>query len=99
MAGPAQLDRLTIQCGTLRRSRLQIENFKFWRDRLVTLKDIFDEAHPNTLVRWWKDRRRDGAQWYTFLVVVSFTILFGLIQSIEGVLQVYASFKSISDAE
>lgn len=95
VAGPAQLDRRTIQCGRLRSNRRQIENFKFWRDRLATLKQIYDEAQPRTLAQWWRDRR-DGVQWYTFMVVVFLTILFGLIQSIEGALQVYASFKSIS---
>lgn len=97
VAGPAQLDSRTIQCGRLRSDRRQIENFKFWRDRLVTLKQIFDEAQPKTLSQWWNDRR-NGVQWYTFWVavlVLVLTVLFGFIQSVEGALQVYASFKSI----
>jgi hypothetical protein len=62
------------------------------------LKQVFDEAQPRTIVQWWHDRR-NGVQWYTFWVavlVLVLTILFGLIQSIEGALQVYASFKALS---
>lgn len=37
-AETAQLDSHAIRCGRLRSDRRQIEKFKFWRDRLVTLK-------------------------------------------------------------
>ncbi|KAL1882855.1 hypothetical protein Daus18300_000493 [Diaporthe australafricana] len=97
-AATADLDSRAIRCGRLRSDRRQIEKFKFWRDRLVTLKQVFDEAQPRTLSQWWNDRR-NGVQWYTFWVavlVLVLTVLFGLIQSVEGALQVYASFKSIS---
>lgn len=100
-AATEQLDGRTIQCGRLSSDRRQIENFKFWRDRLVTLKQIFDEAQPKTLSQWWNDRR-NGVQWYTFWVavlVLVLTVLFGFIQSVEGALQVYASFKSIPGPE
>jgi hypothetical protein len=63
----------------------------------VTLKQVFDEAQPNTLSRWWYDRR-NGVQFYTFWVAVMvliLTVFFGLVQSIEGALQVYASFKDM----
>jgi hypothetical protein len=97
VAGPAQLDGRTIQCGRLSSDRRQIQSFKFWRDRLVTLKQVFDEAQPKTMSQRWNDWR-NGVQWYTFWVavlVLVLTILFGIIQSIEGALQVYASFKSV----
>lgn len=100
-AATAQLDGRAIHCGRLSSDRRQIENFKFWRDRLVTLKQIFDEAQPKTLSQWWNDRR-NGVQWYTFWVavlVLVLTVLFGFIQSVEGALQVYASFKSMSGPE
>ncbi|KAI7782623.1 hypothetical protein LA080_013111 [Diaporthe eres] len=97
-AATTQLDGRAIQCGRLRSDRRQIENFKFWRDRLVMLKQVFDEAQPRTISQWWNDRR-NGVQWYTFWVavlVLVLTIVFGFIQSVEGALQVYASFKSMS---
>lgn len=98
VAATAQLDGRVIQCGRLRSDRRQIEKFRFWRDRLVTLKQVFDEAQPKTLSQWWNDRR-NGVQWYTFWVavlVLALTVLFGFIQSVEGALQVYASFKSMT---
>lgn len=97
----ARLDSRAIQCGRLSSDRRQIENFRVWRDRLVTLKLIFDEAQPKKLSQWWNDRR-NGVQWYTFWVavlVLVLTVLFGFIQSVEGALQVYASFKSMSGPE
>lgn len=97
-AAIARLDSRAIQCGRLRSDRRQIESFKFWRDRLVTLKQVFDEAQPKTISQWWNDGR-NGVQWYTFWVavlVLVLTVVFGFIQSIEGALQVYASFKSMS---
>ena len=98
LATMSELDTRAIQCGKLRSDRRQIERFKVWRDRLVTLKQVFDEAQPKTLSQWWHDRR-NGVQWYTFwvaILVLVLTIVFGLIQSVEGALQVYASFKALS---
>lgn len=95
------LDRRIIQCGRLSTDNRQIDRFRFWRERLVTLKQVFDEAHPNTLSRWWYDRR-NGVQFYTFWVavlVLILTIIFGLVQSIEGAIQVYASLKSMKGPE
>ncbi|KAJ0119939.1 hypothetical protein J7T55_000789 [Diaporthe amygdali] len=86
--------RLT-RCGNLTTSDRQVQNFRFWRDRLVVLKQAYDEATPTTLTQWWHDRR-NGVQWYTFWVavlVLGLTIFFGLVQSIEGALQVYKAYN------
>ncbi|KAK8112957.1 hypothetical protein PG984_013483 [Apiospora sp. TS-2023a] len=91
------IDQCLAHCGRLKTELRQIERFHFWRDRLVMLKQAYDEAQPKTLTQWWHDRR-NGVQWYTFWVavlVLVLTILFGLIQSVEGALQVYASFKAL----
>ncbi|KAH8734453.1 hypothetical protein BGZ61DRAFT_442574 [Ilyonectria robusta] len=93
----AGLDKRVIQCGQLKTDHRQTERFGFWSDRLVILKQVFDEAQPKSLSQWWHDRR-NGVQWYTFWVavlVLVLTIFFGLVQSIEGGLQVYASFKGL----
>ena len=89
------LDPGAIKCGQLSVEERQIENFNFWHDRLVILKQIFDEATPRTLSQWWHDRR-NPVQYYTFWVavfVLFLTAFFGLIQSIEGALQVYKTFN------
>lgn len=98
VAATRELDTRAIQCGRLKSDRRQIERFQVWRDRLVTLKQVFDEAQPKTLSQWWHDRR-NWVQWYTFwvaILVLVLTIMFGLIQSVEGALQVYTSLKSLS---
>jgi hypothetical protein len=77
----------------------QIENFQYWHDRLVILKQVFDEAEPSNIRQWWNDRRK-RVQWYTFwvaaAVVLTLTIFFGLVQSVEGAIQVYYAAKSTS---
>lgn len=76
----------------------QIERFVFWRDRLVVLKQAYDDATPKTISQWWHDRR-NSVQWYTFWVAVLVflvTTFLGVVQCIEGALQVYVSFKTAS---
>lgn len=72
------------------------EKYKFWGQRLITIKMAYDASEPKNLGQWWHDRRR-RVEWYTFWVavlVVFLTIVFGLIQSITGVMQVYYSAHS-----
>jgi hypothetical protein len=83
-------------CGSLQVEDRQIERFVFWRDRLVVLKQAFDDATPKTISQWWHDRR-NSVRWYTFWVAVLVflvTTFLGAIQSIEGALQVYVSYKT-----
>ncbi|RDW76976.1 hypothetical protein BP6252_05029 [Coleophoma cylindrospora] len=89
------LDSSAADHGDLSTEERQIDNFVFWHDRLVILKQVFDEAEPSTIRQWWCDRRR-RVQWYTFWVaatVLALTIFFGVIQSIEGGLQAYKAFN------
>ncbi|KAF4947997.1 hypothetical protein FGADI_9992 [Fusarium gaditjirri] len=89
------LDTRLIEIGQLDADERQIENFSYWHDRLVILKQVFDEARPGSLGQWWHDRR-NGVQWYTFWVAILIfllTVFFGLVQSIEGALQVYKAFN------
>lgn len=88
------IDPRLFRCGHLRTDDRQIENFTFWHDRLVMLKQVYDEAQPQTVLQWWHDRR-NGVQWYTFwvaVIVLVLTVFFGLVQSIEGALQVYKAY-------
>ncbi|PQE11495.1 fad-type 2 protein [Rutstroemia sp. NJR-2017a BBW] len=89
-----RLDKNALRRERLKTEDRKIENFRFWRERLVILKQFFDDTEPNTLSQWWYDRRK-GVQWYTFWVavlVLVLTVFFGLIQCIEGALQVYKAF-------
>lgn len=91
------LDPGMARCGSLRPQNRRFEHFSFWHDRLVILKQTFDESSPRGLRQWWNDRR-NSVQWYTFwvaILVFVITVFFGLVQSIEGALQVYLSWKAL----
>ncbi|KAH7083683.1 hypothetical protein FB567DRAFT_89983 [Paraphoma chrysanthemicola] len=95
MALESTCDDQLLHAGFLVTHDRQVEKFVYWHDRLVVLKQIFDEATPKTISQWWFDRR-NGVQWYTFwiaIVVLTLTLSFGLIQSVEGALQVYGTFR------
>lgn len=61
-----------------------------WQERLLSFSDAFDKMRPSGLVQWWHDRRDMGRWWNYWLVVAGLvlTVLFGLVQSVTGVLQV-----------
>ena len=85
------LDPSARECGQLKVEDRQIHKLSYWHDRLVILKQAFDEAEPSDIMQWWNDRRRK-VQWYTFWVaalVLALTIFFGLVQCIEGGIQAY----------
>ncbi|RMJ07484.1 hypothetical protein BHE90_011632 [Fusarium euwallaceae] len=85
--------RLTC-CGTPKRYDRQLSNFHFWRERLVIIKEVFDESTPNSFSQWWYDRR-NGVQWHNFwvaIVVLGLTAFFGLIQCILAAVQVYKAY-------
>lgn len=65
-------------------------DFIFWQERLSALSEHFDRTKPSSLVQWWHDRRDMGQWWNYWLVVVgiSLTVIFGLIQSVTGIIQV-----------
>lgn len=93
-ADSSRIDKTLLRCDPLRLDDRQIERFHFWHDRLIILKQAFDESRPATISQWWHDRR-NGVQWYTFWVagaVLFLTIFFGIVQSVEGALQVYKAY-------
>ena len=56
----------------------------------MLIAETFDTAGPATLRQWWHDRRNMERWWQFWMVVVgvSLALLFGLIQSVTGILQV-----------
>ena len=82
--------------GPLNATARQTEQFNYWRDRLIILKQTFDEAEPHTLSLWWYDDRKK-VQWYNFWVaalILLLTIVFGLIQSVAGIVQAWAAVRN-----
>lgn len=89
------LDHHVIEARQLKANERQIENFRFWHERIVALKQVFDDVEPSTISQWWFDTRR-RVQWYTFwtaVVVVILTLVFGVVQCVEGGLQVYKAYN------
>ena len=63
----------------------------------MVLKQAFDDSEPDTIASWWYDDRKK-VQWYTFWVaalVLLLTVVFGLIQSVSGVVQAWAAVKAL----
>ena len=90
-SNPEELDTEVLFCGNIVDDFRRIEKYTFWHDRLVILKEAFDESQPKTVTQLWNDRR-EGSQWYALWVAISITLFFGLVQSIEGAIQVYKAY-------
>jgi len=88
---------VNVKLGTPRAHDRRFERFTFWHDRLVIIKQAFDEASPRDWRQWWSDRR-NSVQWYTFWVAIWVFVtafVFGVVQSVEGGLQVYLAWKGL----
>lgn len=76
-------------------AEFELRNYPFWHSRLEKLQKAYDKKTPSGLTQWWFDRR-DRVQWATFwvaFVVFLLTVIFGIISSVTGVLQVYAAYR------
>ena len=83
--------------GHLNASARRLDKFKYWGDKIVILKQVFDDSEPKSVLQWWHDDRK-RVQWYTFWIaalVLLLTIIFGLVQSVASVVQAWASVKSL----
>ncbi|KAL2793416.1 hypothetical protein BJX66DRAFT_225657 [Aspergillus keveii] len=88
------LDSRAAELDPLEPSQRSTAGFHYWESRLVVLKNVYDASEPMTITHWWRDRRR-RVQWATFWIaalVLMLTIFFGIVQSIEGALQVYKAY-------
>jgi hypothetical protein len=74
-----------------------LDHYNIWKERLAIAQYTYDKSKPGRLRQWWFDRRRK-MEWATFwvaVVVFFLTLLFGIISSVTGILQVYASFRAL----
>jgi hypothetical protein len=72
-------------------------SYLYWRERLFILHEVYQKAQPGKLTQFWRDRR-DTNQWTTLwlaVLVILLTLLFGLIQSITGILQVIVAYRQL----
>lgn len=73
----------------------QISSYPFYGRRLAEIQRRYDLARPHRLRQWWYDRRQrpEWAALMVALVVFVLTVIFGIISSITGIMQAYASFN------
>ncbi|KAF2025689.1 hypothetical protein EK21DRAFT_75819 [Setomelanomma holmii] len=99
----AKVDGGLLNVGELKinHSSRRLENLNFWRDRLGAVKDAVDEATPPTraLLKALSDHKQSD-RWlssWVAIVAIGLTLFFGLVQSIEGAIQVYKAYHSESN--
>lgn len=89
-----EMDRRLTWCGTPGMDDRQPARFRFWRDRLVVVEEVYDQSTPDSFPQWWHDRR-NGVQWHNFwvaMVVLGLTALFGMIQCVLAAIQVHKAY-------
>ena len=94
MSPSLYLDPTLLKCGHLRAEDRHIDTFHFWRDRIVILKQVFDDSEPASWSQWWYDKR-SGVNRYPLMIAalaLVLTAFFGLIQCVEGGLQTYKAW-------
>lgn len=74
-----------------------LKHFQYWNERLGALKEAVEEATPSSkaLLKALGDRK-NGDRWlnsWVAIVAISLTLFFGLVQSIEGAIQVYKAYR------
>jgi hypothetical protein len=77
---------------------LDLSKYPYWQERLSEVQKAYNAARPKTMKQWWFDRRNkfEWATFWTAVVVFILTLVFGLIASITGIMQVYAAFKVLN---
>jgi hypothetical protein len=78
-----------------------LSDYKFYGSRLDLLNSGFESGKSANIRQLFWDRR-NKQQWYTLWIAVAvfiLTVFFGIIQSVTGIMQVYASFRSIPSGE
>ena len=88
------LDPKVIGCGFLQAEDRHIDNFHYWRDRIVILKQVFDESKPRSWKQWWYDTRNGHERYPILLAAIAlvFTAFFGMVQGIAGIMQAYKAY-------
>ena len=76
--------------GLDRLGQLDLASYPYFGQRLKALQDRYNKAAPTSLSQMWFDRRKpvEWAILWVAVVVFILTVLFGLISSVAGILQV-----------
>jgi hypothetical protein len=75
--------------------RLDLRNYPFWQERLLAIQQVYDEAQPKTIKQWFFDDRNriNWATFWTAITVFILTVVFGVISSVTGAMQVYIAYN------
>lgn len=76
---------------------MTINHYKHRGERLAIVQQVYHTARPRFPRQWWYDRR-NRIEWATLVVAVIVLIMklvFGISSSVTGIVQAYASFKSV----
>ena len=67
-----------------------------WRERLSLIQEAYDDSRPKRLKQWYWDRRRrnDWATFWIAVVVFCLTVVFGIISSVTGIMQVVIAYRA-----
>lgn len=79
-----------VEAGVAANTPRNLDHYWFWRERLDAIQSHYDQTAPKKLRQWVHDRR-DSNRFYTFWLAVTaivLTLLFGLIQSVTGIIAV-----------
>lgn len=85
---------IDLELAIAKQASFDLNNYRYWHTRLARIQTAYDRTSPKSLQQWWFDRR-DRVQWATFwtaFVVFILTIIFGVISSVTGILQVMAAY-------
>ncbi|ETI23132.1 hypothetical protein G647_04929 [Cladophialophora carrionii CBS 160.54] len=91
-----RLDGSVLACPYLRASERNIRCFDYYRERLIILKEVFDEHEPRGIGQFWRDDRKP-VQWWTFWIAIVVFVL-TLVGCVEGALQVYKAYYPEGDS-
>ncbi|KAF2117069.1 hypothetical protein BDV96DRAFT_571493 [Lophiotrema nucula] len=73
---------------------LNLNHYKYWQNRLAYLKEAFDHSSSGTVKWLWRDKRNPDRWFNSWIAIaaVALIVFFGLVQSIEGAIQVYEAY-------
>lgn len=77
-------------CRHLKASERHLRDFEFWKDRIIIVKEVFDEHQPRSVLQAWRDNR-NPVQWWTFWIAIV-VFLLTVLACVEGALQVYKAY-------
>ncbi|EXJ66432.1 uncharacterized protein A1O5_10584 [Cladophialophora psammophila CBS 110553] len=87
--------RADLEAPIVEMNRLSLGTYPFFGERLEHIQKRYNDSTQRLLRQWYYDRRK-RVEWATFVVAVIvfiLTVVFGIISSVTGILQVYAAYK------